>query len=88
MQGHWPELIWHSTSQAQPHEAALLHLDSAKAQQHLGWRPVWRLKDTIRATADWYRGYFETGKVCSAEQLDEYLNAARTAGLVGVRHED
>src|SRR5579864_5741950 len=37
----WPDVKWHTTTQAQPHEAGLLSLDSTKAHRILGWQPVW-----------------------------------------------
>ncbi len=42
-----------------PHEAATLRLDSAKARQVLGHRPVWNLKQTIERTWGWYRGFLQ-----------------------------
>jgi len=78
---HWPELGWHMTSQPQPHEAALLFLDSAKARALLGWRPVWALDEALGATADWYRTYFATGEIESKAQLDVFIAKANTSGL-------
>ncbi len=69
----WPQLRWQVTSAPQPHEAGLLHLDSAKAKMRLGWRPVWDLEKTIRHTATWYRQLIEAGTVSSADQLAAYL---------------
>ena len=52
-------------------EAALLQLDSSKAMERLGWRPRWE-SEMIARTIDWYRAYYERGRVISAEQLDAY----------------
>ncbi|HEX6741466.1 MAG TPA: CDP-glucose 4,6-dehydratase [Sphingomicrobium sp.] len=52
-------------------EAALLQLDSSKAARRLGWRPRWE-GEMIERTIDWYRAYYERGRVISAEQLDAY----------------
>lgn len=38
----------------QPHEAALLLLDSTKAREVLGWAPRLDIDDTVALTADWY----------------------------------
>ncbi len=81
LQRYWPALHWRVTSQPQPYEATLLHLDSAKARLRLDWKPVWKLEDGLRATADWYRAWLENGEVASATQLQRYLDAARHSGL-------
>lgn len=80
LSAHWPELSWHVTAQPQPHEAALLYLDIAKAKSELDWHPVWSLDTTIKATAHWYKTYSETGTVISRAQLSAYIAAARSAG--------
>jgi CDP-glucose 4,6-dehydratase len=38
-----------------PHEAGYLVLDSAKARTDLGYRPRWRLAETVQRTMEWYR---------------------------------
>lgn len=60
--------------QPQPHEANYLKLDISKANQRLGWRPRWDLKQALTATADWYRGELSAtnvGKICLT-QINEY----------------
>jgi CDP-glucose 4,6-dehydratase len=52
-------------------ESGLLQLDSTKARDRLGWRPVWE-DDMIGRTIDWYRAYYEQGRAISGEQLDQY----------------
>ncbi|MDA9985675.1 CDP-glucose 4,6-dehydratase [Alphaproteobacteria bacterium] len=39
----------------QAHEANLLQLNCDKAQQLLGWQPKWDARQTIEATAFWYK---------------------------------
>ncbi|ORW91937.1 CDP-glucose 4,6-dehydratase [Mycobacterium sp. IEC1808] len=78
----WPQIRWEVTSSPQPHEAGLLHLDSAKARMHLGWRPVWDLEKTVHHTASWYRQLLEAGAVSSADQLAAYLADAADSGQV------
>ena len=78
----WPQLRWQVTSSPQPHEAGLLHLDSAKAKMHLGWHPVWDLEKTLRHTANWYRQLLEVGAVSSADQLAAYVADAVQSGQV------
>ena len=58
-----------------PHEAGLLQLDSAKATARLGWRPRWE-SEMIERTVEWYRAFYEEGRVISADQLDAFCAAA------------
>ncbi|CAM2007665.1 CDP-glucose 4,6-dehydratase [Acanthopleuribacter pedis] len=41
--------------QGQGAEAQVLQLNSQKAEQHLGRRPIWSLASALSHTADWYR---------------------------------
>ena len=43
------------------HEATLLHLDNAKAEALLGWRPTWTFDRTIDVTVAWYRDLRDSG---------------------------
>lgn len=53
------------------HESGLLQLDSTKAVSELGWQPRWE-GELLQRTIEWYRAYYENGRVISAEQLDDY----------------
>ncbi|MET4428527.1 CDP-glucose 4,6-dehydratase [Mycolicibacterium sp. 624] len=77
----WPRLQWRVASDPQPHEAALLQLDSAKAKTHLGWRPVWNSETAIHHTANWYRRFLEAGDVSSADELAAYVADAADSGM-------
>jgi len=81
LQASWPAFSWRLTHNPQPHEAGLLQLDSTKARKRLGWTPVWSLDDGIKATAKWYQAYLEHSSLLSREQLQEYVDAAKRAGL-------
>ena len=81
LRDHWPTLAWAVNPDPQLHEAGLLYLDSTKARQLLGWRPVWELEDGLHATAVWYQHFLDSGVACSQEQLDQYLTAARAVEL-------
>lgn len=65
---------------AQPHEAHLLALDSAKARRELGWLPRWDAQQAIRRTLDWHRAWRrgEDMLAFSAAQMHEH--AATAAG--------
>ena len=77
MQAHWPQLQWHQTAAPQPHETTLLQLDSTRAHQRLGWRPVWPLSKGLEATADWYRHYEEKRTAISDHQLALFISDAK-----------
>jgi CDP-glucose 4,6-dehydratase len=78
----WPELTWRTTREPQPHETQLLSLDSSKARKELGWRSVWSLDTSLRATADWYRRYLQKGDVESRSQLRQFVADAYQARVV------
>jgi CDP-glucose 4,6-dehydratase len=51
----WPdELVWQVDKGSHPHEAGFLALDSAKARERLGWRPVWGLDEALSRIVDWH----------------------------------
>jgi CDP-glucose 4,6-dehydratase len=76
LQQHWTELQWTVTAQLQPHETSMLYLDSAMAKARLGWQPVWSLRESLAATANWYHA-FKTGNTSiSRKQLTTFIEAA------------
>lgn len=77
---YWPQAKWHLTSEAQPHEAGLLSLDSTKASTLLDWHPVWQLDDALRYTADWYQTWIMSKEVISIQQLEHYIKDAAHSG--------
>jgi CDP-glucose 4,6-dehydratase len=78
---HWPGAHAAVDRRDQPHEAQLLHLDSAKARESLGWTPVWNGPDAIAMTARWHHHLRRTGRVRSDRDIEQYLADARRAGL-------
>ena len=49
---------WHAaTGSASAAEAVLLLLDSGRARERLGWRPVWPALEAIRHASGWYREF-------------------------------
>ena len=76
--------------QAALHEASLLNLDSSKARDCLGWRPVWDAARAVQQTAAWYREFHQSagrGKASAGDdlrrltstQLEAYEADARSA---------
>ena len=60
-----------------PREAKLLMLDSGKAGDVLGWMPKWNFKQTIAATAEWYKavaGGADVRRVTDL-QIEGYFNS-------------
>ncbi len=77
----WPGIVVASEPARQPHETAILTLDSSKARTELDWRPVWDAPTTIARTVDWYRAWHSDGELRSREDLAAYIDAARLAGI-------
>ena len=82
---HWPARAWQVQPDGARHEATLLHVDSRKAREQLGWSPVWDLEQTLEATAGWYAAFLDGGQVRSSDQLQRYTDAAARAGLAWAR---
>lgn len=85
LRGAWPGLAWKRAPGPQPQEAALLRLDTAKAHRQLGWQPVWRLSQTLEATAQWYRAWLERGEAGTTAQLERYQEDAVRQGVAWAR---
>ena len=77
----WPAVRSDIDPAPRLHEAGLLHLDSGKARERLGWRPVWNAALTLERTAAWYRRHHEHGEIASRSDLERYVADARRAGL-------
>ncbi len=60
--------LWHVAEDASLHEAATLTLDSTKARDQLGWRPLWAIDESIARTADGYRVALDGGEVRASMQ--------------------
>ena len=75
----WPRINYeiHQITN-QPHEAGMLRLDCSKARTQLQWFPVWAGKETIVKTAEWYRNFYESGKVLSMHHLNCYVESAKS----------
>jgi len=65
----WGEGSWiDASAPSEPLEAPSLRLSIEKAAARLGWRPRWRLADTIGRTVEWYRRFYR-GNGAEARQL-------------------
>ncbi len=81
IKSYWPQINWHQTTDAQPHEANLLYLDSSKAKKQLQWQSVWALEEGLAATAQWYSAFIEDKRILSRQQLITFVEAASDKGL-------
>ena len=78
LQSYWPSIDFELKSDERNlHEADLLKLDCTKAYAKLGWRPIWNDTEMLEKTVQWYREFYESGRVLSREQLAEYTNDAK-----------
>ena len=67
---------------AAPHEAGQLYLDSTKAEQKLGWLPVYGAAEAVERTIAWYLAAREPGfdaRGFTMRQIAEYAVSARGA---------
>jgi len=58
---HWGSGGWEDVSPkcaTEPHEASFLKLDCTKANNLLGWAPVYSISECIRETASWYKAFY------------------------------
>ena len=82
IQKQWSGFKWRDVSKENnPHEAQLLYLDSGKAFQKLGWKPVWTFEEGVSATAAWYQEWFNQGKTISTQQIIEFSRIASKRNL-------
>lgn len=67
---------WRLAAGAFPHEAHLLHVDSAKARAGLGWRPVLPLDRALTWTVDWYKSCHNRGDTdgLTRRQIADFLS--------------
>ncbi len=42
-----------------PHEASFLKLNCNKLKRTFGWKPVWHIEETVKATVEWYKTWNE-----------------------------
>lgn len=72
---------WRIESGDQPHEAAWLRLDCAKAAQRLDWQPRWTLAQALASIAAWHGRYGrgEDARRLCLEQIRTYQATNGTA---------
>ena len=77
----WGAAGWDTPDAPQPHEAALLKLDSGKARSQLGWRPRMRLDEALASLVEWHKAVAggADARQTSLLQLQDY-EVADTVG--------
>jgi CDP-glucose 4,6-dehydratase len=81
LRASWPALQMEHDGQTHPHEAAILRLNCDKAKQQLAWHHVWNMDTTLNRTGAWYRAFYESETVRSADDLATYIDDAHRGGL-------
>lgn len=76
-QKFWPELQFQLDPVPGPHEACLLKLDITKARKTLYWNPVWDCSTALKRTVDWYRSWYQSSEVQTADDLSQYVRDAK-----------
>jgi CDP-glucose 4,6-dehydratase len=66
----------------QLHEANLLKLDCSKAHNKLKWNNIWDTQETFKKTVQWYKAFYEEGKILTETDLFLYIKKAKEKGVV------
>lgn len=67
---------WELAQGAQPYEARFLTVDSSKANNQLGWKPIWTFQKALEHTVVWYHTFY-TGvdvRQLTLDQINMILN--------------
>lgn len=66
------------------YESSLLLLDSNKARNFLGWRPIYSIDEAVSETLSWYRSYFnkmDDMKQFSISKIERYVKRAEQMNM-------
>lgn len=73
MKLNWNQIKYEvKRNEKQPHEANILKLDCSKAKTKLGWTPVWGIKESVKATCDWYRNFYDEKQLITEKQITDF----------------
>ena len=78
----WPaELRWTLDDGPHPHEARYLKLDSSRARQQLGWRPLVGLHEALQSIVEWYQALRDGAdmRAVTLGQIEAFSYAADSA---------
>lgn len=72
---NWGQIIWENYDDGSGfHEAKMLKLDSSKAINVLGWKPVFSIDATASLTINWYRKFYEEKSIVSFQDIEFFVN--------------
>lgn len=69
----WNDIEIKQIADSSKHEAGLLKLDITKAREILQWKPVWNAKKATETTVEWYKDFYQSKKINSAQNLRDFL---------------
>ena len=73
----WPAVRYRcAENTAAPPEASLLRLDTSRAERELGIRNIWSAERCFERTARWYRDFYASRTVDTADDLVEFETEA------------
>ncbi|MFC1885018.1 CDP-glucose 4,6-dehydratase [Thermodesulfobacteriota bacterium] len=82
LQQYWRFNIKFAATSHDLHEARLLKLDCSKAYAKLKWRPVWNNEQMLKATAEWYKEFYENNHILTHQQLATYIDDAKNIQII------
>jgi CDP-glucose 4,6-dehydratase len=64
-------------------EKLILAVDCSRSRHRLGWQATWSIDQTISATIEWYRRFYDKGDMFAftLEQIARYTQDAATQGI-------
>lgn len=81
---HWGSGSWKNTGDAaQPEEAMMLSLNCDKANQRLGWVPLWRFDHAIGETVSWFKAFDANADMreLTCAQISSYAEEGASQGV-------
>lgn len=66
------------------HEATFLKLDCSKAKSLLKWTPILNIEEALNLTINWYKKYYEEGKIVSLDNLFYYTELAKKQNVIWI----
>jgi CDP-glucose 4,6-dehydratase len=73
----WSGASWYALDEVQPHEEPTLALNSSRARELLGWKPLLDAETAAAWTTDWYK----SDHSLTADQIERFTEMARHADL-------
>jgi CDP-glucose 4,6-dehydratase len=69
----WPKVKYViKEEETHPSMVELLRIDSTEAKKVLGWKPRLNMENAVRWTIDWYKNFYENGKISTDGNIEYY----------------